>query len=142
MEDHGQNPRKRHNVFGVFVDKSLGHQSSVAEDHDPKKLKHNSEAPLSSIDQQAPVLALPNMLVSAFEENTTDGIKFQLFVSKSYSASTSTSPPPVYTLKVTSASNNNTEVEPAGNIADGGVAPVLTETRIVAEGQFMLRSRL
>jgi len=34
------------------------------------------------------------------------------------------------------------EVEPAGNIADGEVAPVLTETRIVAEGQFMLRSRL
>jgi len=94
MEDHGQNPRKRHNVFGVFVDKSLGLPSSVADDHDPKKLKHNSEAPLSSIDQQAPALALPNALVSAFEENTTDGIKFQLFVSKSYSASTSTSPPP------------------------------------------------
>jgi len=45
-------------------------------------------------------------------------------------------------LKVTSASNTNTEIEPAGNIGDGGVAPVLTETRIVAEGQFMLRSRL
>ncbi|KAK7373897.1 hypothetical protein VNO80_07317 [Phaseolus coccineus] len=140
MEDHGQNSRKRYNVFGAFVDKSLGLPSSVADDHDPKKLKHNSEAPLSPIDQQAPALALPNILVSAFEKNTADGIKFQLFVSKSYSASIST--PPVYTLKVTSALNTNTEVEPAGNIADGGVAPVLTETRIVAEGQFMLRSRL
>jgi len=94
MEDHGQNSRKRNNVFGAFVDKSLGRPSSVADDHDPKKLKHNSEAPLSPIDQQAPALALPNILVSAFEENTTDGIKFQLFVSKSYSASTSISTPP------------------------------------------------
>jgi len=94
MEDHGQNPRKRHNVFGAFVDKSLGHPSPVADDHDPKKLKHNSEAPLSAVDRQPPALALPNTLVSAFKENTTDGIKFQLFVSKSYSASTSISTPP------------------------------------------------
>ncbi|CAJ1804602.1 unnamed protein product [Sphenostylis stenocarpa] len=142
MEDHGQNLRKRHNVFGVFVDKSLGYPSSGADNHDPKKLKPNSEAPLSTIDQQAPALPFPNILASAFKENTTDGIKFQLFVSKSYSASTSTSPPPVYTLKVTSASNTNAEIERAGNIADGGVAPVLTETRMVAEGQFMLRTRL
>ncbi|KAK7395130.1 hypothetical protein VNO78_15673 [Psophocarpus tetragonolobus] len=144
MEDHGQNPRKRHNVFGVFVDKSLGYQSSGADDdHDPKKLKPNSEAPLSTIDQQqVPALPLPNILVSAFKENSTGGVKFQLFVSKFYSPSNSTSPPPVYTLKITNASNSSTEVEPSGNIVDGGVAPVLTETRLVAEGQFMLRSRL
>ncbi|TKY65871.1 hypothetical protein E2542_SST08733 [Spatholobus suberectus] len=142
MEDRGQNQRKRHNVFGVFVDKSLGYSSSDAEDHDHKKLKPNSEAPLSTIDQQVPALPLPNLLVSAFKENTTGGVKFQLFVSKSYSSSTSTSPPPVYTLKVTSASNSGAEIEPAGSIVDGGEAPVLTETRLVAEGQFMLRSRL
>lgn len=142
MEDHGQNQRKRHNVFGAFVDKSLGYPSSGADDHDPKKLKPNSEAPLSTIDQQVPALPLPNILVSAFKENTTDGVKFQLFVSKSYTQSTSTSPPPVYTLKVTNASTSSADVEPAGNIVDGGVAPVLTETRLIAEGQFMLRSRL
>ncbi|RDY08706.1 hypothetical protein CR513_07032 [Mucuna pruriens] len=143
MEDHGQNQRKRHNAFGVFVDKSLGYSSCGEDDHDPKKLKPNSEAPLSTIDQQVPALPLPNLLVSAFKENTTGGgVKFQLFVSKSYSSSTSTSPPPVYTLKVTYASNSSAEIEPAENIVDGGVAPVLTETRLVAEGQFMLRSRL
>ncbi|XP_020202336.1 uncharacterized protein LOC109788097 [Cajanus cajan] len=141
MEDHGPNQRKRHNAFSGFVDKPLGY-SSGEDGHDSKKLKPNSEAPLSTIDQQVPAVPLPNILVSAFKENTTGSVKFQLFVSKFYSSSTSTSPPPVYTLKVTSASNTSTEVEPAGNIADGGVAPVLTETRLVAEGQFMLRSRL
>ncbi|KAL2337020.1 hypothetical protein Fmac_011466 [Flemingia macrophylla] len=144
MEDHGPNQRKIHNAFGVFVDKRLGYPSSGSgeDGHEPKKIKPNSEAPLSTIDQQVPALPLPNLLVSAFKENTTDGVKFQLFVSKFYSSSASTSPPPVYTLKVTSASNSSAEVEPAGNMVDGGVAPVLTETRLVAEGQFMLRSRL
>ncbi|KAK7339847.1 hypothetical protein VNO77_20533 [Canavalia gladiata] len=142
MEDHGANQRKRHNAFGVFVDKPLGYSSCGADEHDHKKLKPNSEASLSTIDQQLPSLPLPNLLVSAFKENPTGGVKFQLFVSRSYSPQTSTSPPPVYTLKVTSASNTNGEVEPAGNIVDGGATPLLTETRLVAEGQFMLRSRL
>ncbi|KAK7294663.1 hypothetical protein RJT34_17553 [Clitoria ternatea] len=112
--------------------------------HDHKKHKPNSEAPLSTLDQQVPTLALPNILVSAFKENPSGSVKFQLFVSRSYSpqTSTSTSPSPVYTLKVTGSSNSNGEVEPAGNIVDGGATPVLTETRLVAEGQFMLRSRL
>ncbi|KAK7280180.1 hypothetical protein RJT34_25242 [Clitoria ternatea] len=149
MEDLGHNQRKNHNAFGVFVDKPLGYPGSDV-NHDYMKHKPNSEAPLSTLDQQVPALALPNILVSVFKENPSGSVKFQLFVSRSYSPQTSISPSPVqnffggaiYTLKVTGSSNSNGEVEPAGNIVDGGATPVLTETRLVAEGQFMLRSRL
>ncbi|XP_027353566.1 uncharacterized protein LOC113863958 [Abrus precatorius] len=142
MEDHGPNQKKRHNAFGVFVDKPLGNPTSGAYDQDHKKLKPNSEAPLSTLEQQIPALPLPNLLVSAFKENPTRGVKFQLFMSRSFTTPTSTSPPPVYTLKVTSSSNSTGEVEPAGIIVDGGATAVLRETRLVAEGQFVLRSRL
>ncbi|CAL0304444.1 unnamed protein product [Lupinus luteus] len=144
MEDHGENQgKKRHNAFTGFVDKQLGYKSSSAdEEHNQKKLKLNSEAPLSTIEQKVPSLPLPNLLVSAFKGSPITGVKFQLFISRYYSPPTSTSPPPVFTLKVTSDSNSSAEVEPARNIVDGGATSVVTETILVAEGQFKLHSRL
>ncbi|XP_019450748.1 PREDICTED: uncharacterized protein LOC109353013 [Lupinus angustifolius] len=137
MEDNGPNQWKRHNAFKGFVDKPLGYKSSSAdENHDQKKVKLNSEAPLSTLEQQVLSLPLPKFLVSAFKDNPTS-VKFQLFVSRSYSPPASTSPQPVYTLKITSDSNSSAEVE-----TDGGTTPMVTETRLVAEGQIQLQSRL
>lgn len=95
MEGHGPRQMKRPNAFSGFVDKRLGYQSSGADaDRDQKKLKPNSEAPLSTLEQQVPS-SLPNLLVSAFKDNPAGGgLKFKFFVSRSYSPPTSTSPPP------------------------------------------------
>ncbi|KAI4353284.1 hypothetical protein L6164_002246 [Bauhinia variegata] len=147
MGDHilGPNQRKRRNAFGEFVDKPLGFPPSSADadaagDHGQKKLKLNSEAPLSTMDKPLfPALPLPNQLQSAFMDNPTGSIKFQLFARRSYCPS-SASLPPVYILEVTSASNG--EVDTAGKGVEGAAKPVLKETRLVAEGKFMLRSRI
>ncbi|KAE9618150.1 hypothetical protein Lal_00041940 [Lupinus albus] len=131
MKDNEPNQWKRHNAFKGFVDKPLGYKSSSAdEENDEKKVKLNSEASLSTLEQQVPSFPLLNLMVSAFKDNTTS-LKFQLFVTRSYSPPTSTSPQPVYTLKITSESNSSAEA-----------TPVVTETRLVAECQIQLKSSL